>query len=527
MSRSLDIVNILRATEIDNTDNNRLLYFGQSAGTTLDSSAVQSVPMQYYETLDSLPMTNLSLGLQAFVEENRKHYVSNGTGWYNTGYEIGAAPVWVTEPSSSYEITDSATPLLITALASDSDNPNLINQSFGSDSAQYMATVSNDSSVFTFTPKTKEQIATAVSAGNLTDSNGDFVYTFKWSDGTNFVTKAVTITYNTVAASIPTYVGDRALVSGGSQQEYAGGSNPVFQNILYYDIPVGSSVLTFGNLSKQNYQFATAGDGSRAVHIGGYYNYTFYDDIDYNTISTTGNATTTSYVTSTTTRLHGAAGNDTYILICGGGLNATERLVTQTLSNSASHGTISGPGIIEGAVGDATRVLIFGGYTNGASLHNTIEYVGYNPAGNAADFGDQSVERAPPALMADATRACAAGGLIIGPSGNVYDTGNGEDTRTDNIDYYTIQTTSNSTDFGDLTEHVGAASGTSDGTYGHVHGGSTEDAGPSSNPGGGAAGTEHSNMVQRLTIQTLGNAQNWGSIGTAKMYTTSTSGSSS
>jgi hypothetical protein len=46
-------------------------------------------------------------------------------------------------------------------------------------------------------------------------------------------------------------------------------------------------------------------------------------------------------------------------------------------------------------------------------------------------------------------------------------------------------------------------------------------------PGGGAAGTEHSNMVQRLTIQTLGNAQNWGSIGTAKMYATSTSGSSS
>ena len=89
--------------------------------------------------------------------------------------------------------------------------------------------------------------------------------------------------------------------------------------------------------------------------------------------------------------------------------------------------------------------------------------------------------------MADATRACAAGGLIIGPSGNVYDTGNGEDTRTDNIDYYTIQTTSNSTDFGDLTEHVGNASGTSDGTYGHVHGGSTEDAEPSSNPGGGAA----------------------------------------
>ena len=198
-------------------------------------------------------------------------------------------------------------------------------------------------------------------------------------------------------------------------------------------------------------------------------------------------------------------------------------MVTQTLANSTSHGTISGPGIIESAVGDATTVLIFGGYTNTANLHNTIEYVGYDPAGNAADFGDQSVERGPPALMADATRACAAGGIIIGSNGTIYDTGNGADWRTSNIDYYTVQTPSNSTDFGDLTENVGAASGTSDGTYGHVHGGNTADAGSSV----GAAGTEHSNMVQRLTIQTLGNAQNWGSIGTAKMYTTSTSGSSS
>ena len=44
---------------------------------------------------------------------------------------------WETEPSSTYQIVDSATPLIITALALDSDNPNLINQSFASDSAQY------------------------------------------------------------------------------------------------------------------------------------------------------------------------------------------------------------------------------------------------------------------------------------------------------------------------------------------------------------------------------------------------------
>ena len=60
-------------------------------------------------------------------------------------------------------MVDSATPLIIIADPGDSDGTEtFVNQSFGSDSAQFMATVSNDSSVFTFTPKTKAEIATAV-----------------------------------------------------------------------------------------------------------------------------------------------------------------------------------------------------------------------------------------------------------------------------------------------------------------------------------------------------------------------------
>ena len=196
MSRSLDIVTFLRSSEIDNPSNNALISNTNELGGALDSAAVQGVPMQYYETLDSLPFTNLSLGLQAFVEENKKHYVSNGSGWYNTGYVVSSSPYWDSDPLSTYTIVDSATPLIVIAKPQDSDNPNLINQSFGSDSAQYMATISNDSSVFTFTPKTKTEIATAVAAGNLTDSNGDFIYTFKWSDGVNFISKAATINYN-------------------------------------------------------------------------------------------------------------------------------------------------------------------------------------------------------------------------------------------------------------------------------------------------------------------------------------------
>ena len=165
-----------------------------------DSAEITSIAgsgVTIVETLDSLPMTGLSAGDEAFVKGNNRLYISNGSGWYNTTL-VNRSPTWATEPDATYEIADSVTPLVITALATDSDNPDatLLNQSIASDSAQYMVDISNDSSVWTFTPKTASQIGAAVAAGNLTDSNGDFVYTFKWSDGVSFISKAATISYS-------------------------------------------------------------------------------------------------------------------------------------------------------------------------------------------------------------------------------------------------------------------------------------------------------------------------------------------
>ena len=139
-----------------------------------------------YDSVGELPITNINQGDGAYVKSVNGYYISDGIGWRSTTL-ANKDPYWEIEPSGTdREIVDSATPLIVIAKANDSDNPNLVNQSVGSDSAQYMVDVTNDSSVFTFTPKTKLQIADAVAAGNLTDSNGDFVYTFKWSDGINF-----------------------------------------------------------------------------------------------------------------------------------------------------------------------------------------------------------------------------------------------------------------------------------------------------------------------------------------------------
>ena len=179
-------------TRLSTQRKNKQLKQGTSG---LDSAAISSLnitSVDVYDTLDSLPMTGLVEGTKALVGQNL--YFTEGNGWYNIAL-VNKVPTWDIEPDATYTIADSATPLLITAKALDSDNPNLINQSSVTDSAQYMVTISNDSSVWTFTPKSADSIGIEVGAGNLTDSNGDFVYTFKWSDGLNFVSKAVTINY--------------------------------------------------------------------------------------------------------------------------------------------------------------------------------------------------------------------------------------------------------------------------------------------------------------------------------------------
>tara|TARA_B100001057_G_scaffold367533_1_gene370885 strand:- start:1912 stop:3546 length:1635 start_codon:yes stop_codon:yes gene_type:complete len=196
----------------------------QQGTTGLDSSQVSAISgsgVSVYETLDSLPTTGLTAGDEAFVKSSYRLYVSNGLGWYNTTL-VNRNPRWDSggEPDASYSIVDSATPLIITARAIDSDNGSLINQSIVSDSAQYMATISNDSSVWTFTPKTASQIGASVAAGDLSDSNGDFIYTFKWSDGISVISKPVTIAYSPAGggagfSNVPTesYSGTGALRS--------------------------------------------------------------------------------------------------------------------------------------------------------------------------------------------------------------------------------------------------------------------------------------------------------------------------
>lgn len=89
MGRSRDIAAILGKTEINNPSNERLLF---TPGDTIsvDSDYVNNqvntaAGLVFYNTLDSLPVSGLTAGDQAFVSSNDRLYISNGSGWYGIG----------------------------------------------------------------------------------------------------------------------------------------------------------------------------------------------------------------------------------------------------------------------------------------------------------------------------------------------------------------------------------------------------------------------------------------------------------
>lgn len=233
----------------------------QQSTAGLDSARVLAITssnkMSVYSGLDSLPSTGFSEGDKALVESdksgNTRIYVAHGSGWYNKTL-VNITPTWETEPNASYTVTDSATDLVITAKATDSDNGNLIWQGSASDSAQYLVNISRDSSVFTFDPLTADSVFANATAGNLDDSDGgDFIYTFKWSDGINFVSKAVTITYNGLAAWDGTLTATRA-ASGAT----AGASEGFYLNFNSSDISNVSHLISWRNALRS----ATPGSAS-------------------------------------------------------------------------------------------------------------------------------------------------------------------------------------------------------------------------------------------------------------------------
>ena len=131
------------------------------------------------------------------------------------------------------------------------------------------------------------------------------------------------------------------------------------------------------------------------------------------------------------------------------------------------------------------RGVIGSGYVAPARV-TTIDFITIQSEGNATDFGDLTVARSDCANVSSSTRGIFATG-IIGYS--------------DVIDFVTIATTSNATDFGDTTSARQVPAGASNQTRGIIAGGKS----PASNPAG-------VNTIEFITIASTGNGQDFGDL---------------
>jgi hypothetical protein len=158
--------------------------------TTITSSintAVDDVATGNFASIDLLPNTGNDVGDLAFVRATDRLYIWSGEGWYNIAL-VNTTPTWDSggQPAGSY-VLDADSPqtaTIITLAASDPEGFPVSYNYVTSGSMDSIATISQDSSVFTITPKTSTQAP----------DGGTGTITFRATDGTNILPQVSSFT---------------------------------------------------------------------------------------------------------------------------------------------------------------------------------------------------------------------------------------------------------------------------------------------------------------------------------------------
>jgi hypothetical protein len=223
---------------------------------------------------------------------------------------------------------------------------------------------------------------------------------------------------------------------------------------------------------------------------------THHNVIDYITPATTGNATDFGDLT-VTRGFNASCGSSTRGIWANGGLdqnpavfyNVIDYVTIASTGNATDFGDMLSSIMQLGGTGSETRGIFAGGAASGqASITNVIQYITIASTGNSINFGELTDARYNPASVSSPTRAVFAGGLRDGSS----------PTRKSVIDYVTIATLGNATNFGSLLEVVNEPEGASSATRAVIGGGN-----PTSGP---------TNVIQYITIATTGNAIDFGDL---------------
>jgi len=285
----------------------------------------------------------------------------------------------------------------------------------------------------------------------------------------------------------PPVVNDRGVFGGG----YA--STADINVMSYITISTTGNATDFGDLTvaRDGLGGTSNGNTDRGVFGGG----NSGNVIDYITISTASNATNFGDLVGTKNPWATSNGtNDRGIFIeDDASADTIEYITISTTGNATEFGNISLSIIGAAACSNGTneRGISAGGYYNISAIDNMYYFTISTPSAFASAFGDLVLRTSSLTGTDNGTnnRGIFAGGIDAG-IGN---------TNTNVINYITISTTGNATDFGDLTAARRILSGTSN---------RTNERGVF---GGGLAAT-YSNILDYITINTPGNATDFGNL---------------
>ena len=246
--------------------------------------------------------------------------------------------------------------------------------------------------------------------------------------------------------------------SSSTRGVIGGGNTGSDTNVIQFvTIPSTGNATDFGDLTQTRRNAAGLSNQTRGLFCGGWSSPANYDVIDYITIAQTGNAVDFGNLTLAR-EFVGTCASPTRGVIMGGATptlrSVVEFITISTLGNGTEYGELTVAKSFAGGCSNPIRGLYGGGTTNNSPRVRTdaIEYVTIASSGNTTNFGDLTESRDALAACASSIRGVFAGGYA--PS------------MVNGITYVQIMSTGNSVDFGDLTDVVARFPGMS-----NAHGG--------------------------------------------------------
>tara|TARA_R100000951_G_scaffold39804_1_gene33568 strand:+ start:1064 stop:3589 length:2526 start_codon:yes stop_codon:yes gene_type:complete len=222
--------------------------------TVVDSAPSIDTGQVEVTTVTDLPNTGNIPGDQAFVQETNRLYLWNGSGWYNIAL-INTTPTWDSggQPNASY-ILDTDSPqesITVTLAASDPEGLPINYTYVTGGSMDSMATISQDSSIFTIVPKTSSEVVEGVEyTGSITFRASDEINILPYTS--SFTLEFITIiensnTTSTLIKALGTGSNSTIIDSSSNNRTVTNGATNLVLSSWNPNHPKGQSFYSDGN----------------------------------------------------------------------------------------------------------------------------------------------------------------------------------------------------------------------------------------------------------------------------------------